>query len=85
MDLSRTLTQLEEEMEEVFSDHLTSQSAFLSMASSAAPNDKMKDVLKRTVSEAKSATSKVCYQVSTWDDGRDTFHHDSFRLRQKSV
>lgn len=30
-----------------------------------APNDKMKDVLKRTISEAKSAISKVHYKTLT--------------------
>jgi len=29
----------------------------------AAPNDKMKDVLKRTISEAKAAISKVISEV----------------------
>ena len=32
-----------------------------------APNDKMKDVLKRTVSEAKAAISKVCLCVYVTD------------------
>ena len=39
------------------------RNAVLSVALYAAPNDKMKDVLKRTVSEAKSATSKVTHTV----------------------
>ena len=75
VDLLTILTQWEEEMEEV-PNTLSLQSAVLSVALFAAPNDKMKDVLKRTVSEAKSATSKVTHAwhiVATKSCDRLTF------------